>query len=275
MRKRLLICVLAALLSGVLFTPSLGAEERDVDAEWDDNLVQDIQRVPPHLRKGLKRYHLPSLLKVARAYEFGEGVPKNLDLAVSWYTRAANICDPVAKAWLEKETERGEIISLVYRKGDELRRYGDRNLDLEGMALIRKAADAGYLPAERTIGLASFKGEDIPRDFDVAVTYLKRAAENRDTWWESADHVTFGTLGEIYDDGQSGYYNPQQAYYFLLISSRIFPGYNVTDWVKGYDKVPEREKAFIKKQATQWKQGMPLWEAPPWSEQPAPQGNAE
>ena len=274
MRTRPLICVLATLLLGILFAPSLGAMEEHVDGDWDDILVQDIQRVPSKLRKGLKQYHVPSLLKVARAYEFGEGVPKNIEFAAIWYTRAAFFEDPVAKAWLEKETERGEILSLVHQKGADLLSSEDSELKSEGMALILKIADAGYFPAEEEIGHRYFSGYGLPRDFDAAVTYLKRAAVNRGSR-ASASHVTFGMLGEIYDDKESGYYNPRQAYYFLLISSRISPGYYVTRWVKGYAKVPEREKAFIKKQAAQWKQGMPLWEAPPWSEQPVPQGNAE
>jgi hypothetical protein len=247
------------LIVGALAAGSVLATEIHQDGDWDGILPIDIKRVPFKLRKGLREYEVKALLRVARAYENGDGVPKDLNFATKWYERAEFFESPTAKAWIKKGMEHEEIPALVFRKGLDLQRDPDAETHKKGSALIRKAADAGYPDAEMDLGLTHYEGTDLPKDMDAAVRYLKQAAVYGEN--VNNNHVTFGTLGRIYDDEKSEYYNPEQAYYFLLIATKLFPGYYTARRVKEYDKLTPEQEAAIKKRAANWKAGMPLWEA--------------
>lgn len=243
---------------GILATISCMTYAGEPNDGWDDSTFPvDIKRVPPNLRKRVMDEK--ALLKVAHAFEDGKGVPQDKNFAAKWYERAANEGSEVAKEWLTREAERGEIAAAMYIKGAGMLLGASKEIKAAGRELIRKAADAGYPDAEMELGLTYYEGRDLPKDMEAAVRYLKKAA----VYGENVEdnHVTFGTLGRIYDDEKSGYYNPEQAYYFLLIASRLVPSYYTTRWANEYDKLTPERMSAIKKLAASWKAGMPLWEA--------------
>jgi spore coat protein U-like protein len=68
------------------------------------------------------------------------------------------------------------------------------NRHAEAMALYRKAADAGYSPAEVTLGLMYLYGSAGPKDPDQGILWLRKAADAGDT---NAGYV----LGSVYQQG--------------------------------------------------------------------------
>lgn len=253
---------IAAVLLCISIMPTYAIAQEVNDGYDDPTYPLDVRRLPTHLRKALRSLNERSLLKVAHAYERGEGVSKDLNLAAKWYLRASEIyLSKEAVKWLEKEEEREEIPAVIYYKGASSRIGGDKTKEAQGVDLIRKAADLGYPDAERTTGLMYFDGEGLPKDLDMAVRYLKRAAIHGE--YVESNHVTFGTLGTIYDNDKSSYYNPKLAYYYLLIATRLMPDYYTAEWVKGYDKITPAEKQAINKRAARWKANTPLWEGSP------------
>lgn len=255
------VVIAVALFHTLLPLACIGAEEHG-DGDWDNLIYADIARVPPHLRKGLSSYKVKALLKAAHACERGDGVPKDLNLATRWYERAATFGSAEAKAWLKKEEEREQIPALMYGKGESLRFHG-KNSDekIRGLALIQKAADLGYSPAQQELAILYLDGDDLPQDIDMAAHYFKQAALyfDRDN---DKTNVAFRILIAIYDDEKYGHYNPKQAYYFLALTARLFRGIEyIVDEAKKYDKLTPQEKARIKKLADRWKPGMPFWEA--------------
>ena len=163
-----------------------------------------------------------------------------------------------AKTWREKEEAREEIPAVIYGKGAGLGMFRDEQKAAQALALTRKAAKAGYAPAHLDLGVMDFKGRILPKDIGSALTHLKQSAlqgENID-----GNHIAFAFLAEIYNDQKGGHFNPQQAYYFMLMANQLMPSYDTYDWVDRHGLTP-RQKAGIKKRAAQWKAGTPFWEA--------------
>lgn len=259
-----LFCVLLLCAWTVPVWPSTEEEHHD---GVDLIRASDWKQVPARWLKRVRALDPQAMLEVARAYETGSGVPKDLNRATEWYLRAIDMGSKAARAWYDKESALEVIPAVIYEKGCTLSSHSDDESKVAaGLALIRRAADAGYALAEQDLGKMLFSGERIPKDWSAAHDYLKRAAVHGNQI--EANHRTFAELVLVHDDEAAGFYNPMQAYYYMLLASKVFPGHYTTDWAKKYDKLTLEEKAMVRKKAARWKEGSPFWEAPPFPTTP-------
>jgi TPR repeat protein len=106
-------------------------------------------------------------------YAAGEGVPRNDDEAVKWYQAAAEQGNSAAQFNLGKK-------------------YEGHN-DAEAAKWFHLAAEQGILPAAKRLGRLYLTGRGVPRDYDQAKGWLRRAAEGGDV----ASQYLLGFVYEI------------------------------------------------------------------------------
>ena len=92
----------------------------------------------------------------------GEGVAKDVGLAVEWYCRAAKQGDAPAQSALGK----------IYYEGEGV----PRNVALAA-EWYRKAADQGLADAQRALGRMYRRGEGVPKDDALAAAWLRKAEQ--------------------------------------------------------------------------------------------------
>jgi TPR repeat protein len=140
-------------------------------------------------------------LRLGIAFEFGQGVDKNLDEAIHWYRIAADRGDPVAQtnlAYLFETGGNGSAnppeaakwylraavsgfaraefnLGILYLLGTGVERS-----DEEAARWIREAADAGCPKAEATLGYLYANGKGVPRDAHKALELTEKAAKKND-----------------------------------------------------------------------------------------------
>ena len=117
---------------------------------------------------------------LATLYLRGAGVPKSLEDAASWFSRAARE-GKLAKAQY--------ALGVLYARGK-----GVQQNDVEAVLLYRRAADQGYVPAITEVGLAFLHGKGVKQDVVRARRFLERAAEAGEV---NAQY----TLGRIHERG--------------------------------------------------------------------------
>jgi predicted HicB family RNase H-like nuclease len=117
---------------------------------------------------------------LATLYLRGAGVPKSLEDAATWFSRAARE-GKLAKAQY--------ALGVLYARGK-----GVAQNDVEAVLLYRRAADQGYVPAITEVGLAFLHGKGVKQDLARARRFLERAAEAGEV---NAQY----TLGRIHERG--------------------------------------------------------------------------
>lgn len=101
--------------------------------------------------------------QLGNAHRLGLGTPKHMEQAIAWYSRAAN--DGVPEA--------AQSLAQIYRHGDGVRRdYA------AAIRWLKVAASDAYAPSLHDLGLLHLDGIGVPQDTAVAQTYLERAAAN-------------------------------------------------------------------------------------------------
>lgn len=92
----------------------LDAEQGDVDSMYslgvlyengDDELEQDYDKAIEWYKKAARKKDTDSMCAIAKLYEEGKGVEKNLKEAQKWMQKAANWGDEKAMKWLEEHNE--------------------------------------------------------------------------------------------------------------------------------------------------------------------------
>ena len=140
-------------------------------------------------------------LRLGIAFEFGQGVDKNLDEAIHWYHIAADRGDPVAQTnlaylidtggngsanppeaakWYLRAAVSGFAraefnLGILYLLGE-----GVDQSDEEAARWIREAADVGCPVAEATLGYLYANGIGVPRDPHKALGLIEKAAKKND-----------------------------------------------------------------------------------------------
>ncbi len=115
------------------------------------------------------------------AYEYGNGVPRDLARAADWYRQGADLGHPTAL----------NNLGCLYDRGSGVAR--DRATALE---LWRTAAERGNERAQCSIGYAYETGDGVPQDWQEAIAWYRRAAGNGC----AAAHTNLGNLllaGEV------------------------------------------------------------------------------
>ncbi|KAF9162387.1 hypothetical protein DFQ26_003599 [Actinomortierella ambigua] len=109
-----------------------------------------------------------SQVDIGQYYLYGQGLAKNHDQALTWFSRAA-----------DQDYREGQFMKgLMYYCG-----FGVAQRDLEQATFwIRKAAEQGHTAAEGQLGAFYALGEGVPKDIDMAIEWLTKAAEKGDAF---------------------------------------------------------------------------------------------
>ena len=90
------------------------AEHGDVESMYflgvlyengDDELAQDYAKAMEWYKKAARQKDTNSMCAIAKLFEEGKGVEKNLKEAQKWMQKAANLGDEMAMKWLEEHNE--------------------------------------------------------------------------------------------------------------------------------------------------------------------------
>lgn len=90
------------------------AEQGDVDSMYllgvlyengDDEIEQDYDKALEWYKKAAEKKDTDSMCAIAKLYEEGKGVKKNLKEAQKWMQKAAHLGDEKAMKWLEEHNE--------------------------------------------------------------------------------------------------------------------------------------------------------------------------
>ena len=103
-----------------------------------------------------------SQLRLGLAFEFGDGVARNLDEAAHWYRIAADRGDPIAQTNL----------AYLYENG----RDGVRDLS-EAARWYMRAAVSGFARAQFNLGTLYLQGSGVERNDEEAAHWIGLAAE--------------------------------------------------------------------------------------------------
>lgn len=166
----------------------------------------------------LYEFQLEAQFFLGQIYESDEGVPKNLEEALKWYTRSAKSGDPDAQYRLGQMYYTGENVPQDYaealkwfrkaaRKGNddafaqyflgEIYRKGE-GVSQDAVAAVKwyhKAAEKGDIDAQYSMGLAYTLGEGVKENYVKATKWFRLAAE------QGHGHAN-NQLGVKYDNGQ-------------------------------------------------------------------------
>ena len=115
-----------------------------------------------HLLERAQRGHLQEQLEVARAFQQGLGVDRDLAEAARWFHKAADHGSPEAQCQL----------GFLYGTGSGVQRD-----DREALKWFERAALEDYAPAEFDLSLLLLRGEGASRDLPQAVHWMMRAAQ--------------------------------------------------------------------------------------------------
>src|ERR1700737_2547935 len=103
-----------------------------------------------------------SQLQLGYAYQFGNGVEKDISASIRWYRRAADNGDPLAQ----------NNLGYLYETGPE----GVRNID-EAAKWYMRAAVYGNPAAQFNIGLFYLRGKGLKQSAPDALYWIQRAAD--------------------------------------------------------------------------------------------------
>jgi|HubBroStandDraft_6_1064221.scaffolds.fasta_scaffold18679_3 TPR repeat protein len=102
-------------------------------------------------------------LALGRAYQDGNGVPQNDELAVKWYRKAAELGNATAQ----------NNLGIMYRTGSGVEKSKE-----EAVKWYRKSARQGYASAMFNLGTAYYNGDGVPIDDCIAYAWFLAAREN-------------------------------------------------------------------------------------------------
>jgi TPR repeat protein len=133
-------------------------------------------------------------------YSTGHGAPKNLNLAVQWWRKAAE------QNLAEAQNALGQFYFL---------NEGGGNLNtncVEAAKWFRKAALQGNAFAMNNLGVMYDYGRGVPRNWSEAAKWYRKAAE-------LGDASAQGSLGVMYLDGRGVTNDLVQAYAWFVLSA--------------------------------------------------------
>jgi len=140
------------------------AQNQDVDAMtlvgriYDEGFDQP-QKALPWFKKAAELGNAQAQLELAELYEAGDGVPKNIELAISWYEKAA----------AQDHDEAQLALALHYL--DDL-----DDID-EAVVLLERSAQQGNSSAQYRLGLLYLGDQNIKTDKIKAWMYFSMAAD--------------------------------------------------------------------------------------------------
>ncbi|MBT5632685.1 MAG: sel1 repeat family protein, partial [Nitrospina sp.] len=142
------------------------------------------------LRKAALNGHARAQNRPAEIYEHGNGVPPSLKESSKWYGRAAHQGDDLAQFnlarlleasgatqealdWFHKAGKQGHLLAQA-ELGKHYKSSAD---DIQAFKWFRLAAEQGQNSAQYHLGLMYHNGRGIPVDFQEAILWFRRSAE--------------------------------------------------------------------------------------------------
>lgn len=131
-------------------------------------------------------------------YQNGDGVPRNLDEAVKWYTKSAELNYKEAQYTLG---------SLVFQRMIQSISYP------QAVTYYEQAAQQGHVKSQLNLGMLYLRGEVIAQDMPAAVKWLSLAASNNNSEAQ-------GYLAELYQQGAGVEQNTVKAAMWLMLATQ-------------------------------------------------------
>lgn len=128
----------------------------------------------------------------------GDGVPKNMDEAVKWYTKSAELGYKEAQYTLGSLVFQRQIHSISYP---------------QAVAYYEQAAQQGHVKSQLNLGMLYLRGEVIEQDMPNAVKWLSLAASNNNSEAQ-------GYLAELYQQGAGVEQNTVKAAMWLTLATQ-------------------------------------------------------
>lgn len=133
--------------------------------EYGLNILQDFKKAERWYEKASENGHTKAMLALGRLYRSGkegQGVPRSINRALSWFHAAAKAGDP--NGWYE--------LGLVYEAGD-----GVFQNDKKAFAAYQVAAEGGVLNAHVKLGIFYQYGRGVEKDIRSAIKHYKELGE--------------------------------------------------------------------------------------------------
>lgn len=168
--------------------------ENNPNYKYDSKVTQKIELLKEKAQEG----NINCQYQLGCLYEFGESIPRDMGLAILWFTAAANqgylkaqialgfiylegkkVTQDYTKAikWLSKAAKQGDT-DIQYTLGSMYLGLNDIPKDLEKAEMwLNKAAEQGNAQAQSDLGCIYSLGlHDLPRDEPKAIDLLSKAA---------------------------------------------------------------------------------------------------
>ena len=133
-------------------------------------------------------------------YNYGEGVPRNGDIACQWYAKAAATFKEAAE---QGDAEAQFCLGDMYKEGKGVPRNNARAQQwyAKAAATLKKAAEQGNDDAQYRLGTIYKEGKGVPRDGAGARQWYTKAAATFTKAAEQGDAEAQFRLGDMYKKG--------------------------------------------------------------------------
>ena len=147
--------------------PAIQKEDKDdkLDVESQKPYKTPKEKAFEDAKKLGEQGNAVDQINLAVMYEDGNGVPKDFEQALYWYTKAAE----------QGNSDAQYYIGFFYYEGDGVPQDSEK-----GLYWLTKAAEQGYVEAQKKLGLIYADSNDVPQDWDKAIYYFTKAAEQGD-----------------------------------------------------------------------------------------------
>lgn len=131
-------------------------------------------------------------------YQDGDGVTKNMDEAVKWYTKSADLGYKEAQYTLASMVFQRQIQSMSYP---------------QAVTYYEQAAKQGHVKSQLNLGMLYLRGDVIAQDMPAAVHWLNQAASNNNSEAQ-------GYLADLYQQGAGVEQDTVKAAMWLILATQ-------------------------------------------------------
>ena len=131
-------------------------------------------------------------------YQDGDGVTKNLDEAVKWYSKSAELGYKEAQYTLGALVFQRQIHSISYP---------------QAVTYYEQAAKQGHVKSQLNLGMLYFRGDVIAQDLPAAVQWLSLAASNNNSEAQ-------GYMAQLYQQGAGVEQDTVKAAMWLMLATQ-------------------------------------------------------
>lgn len=131
-------------------------------------------------------------------YQNGDGVAQNMDEAVKWYTKSADLGYREAQYMLASLVFQRQIHSISYP---------------QAVAYYEQAAKQGHVKSQLNLGMLYLRGDVIEQDLAAAVQWLSLAASNNNSEAQ-------GYMAQLYQQGAGVDQDTVKAAMWLMLATQ-------------------------------------------------------